>query len=151
MNHRKGKNVKHRKTGFGLCLALLIPSNLTAEESYYQPYSMASCLGMFSPALTPSPELAALLETTTRPRRLEVIAQARMRDAVNMHRAEQCIAMKEGANPEPCPAGVTILIDPFLAAVVEEFAGADVATIEAGVRAEIDGPSKTNVLEICEK
>jgi hypothetical protein len=143
--------MKFQNTILGLFLALSIPSTSTAHDTYYTPYPMAACLGMFSPAFTPSPELAALLETSIRPRRLEVIAQARMRDAVNMHRAEQCVAMKQGDEPEPCPAGTSILIDPFLASVIEEFAGADVATIEAGLRAEIGGPSKTNVLEICKK
>jgi hypothetical protein len=143
--------MKIKKTAFGVFLALATPSMTTAQDAYYQPYSMASCLGIFSPAFTPSPELSERLQTSARPKRLELIAQARMRDAVNMHRAEQCTAMREGRDPEPCPVGEAIMFDPFLADVIAEFAGADIATIEAGLSAESTEEPPVDVVEICKK
>ncbi len=150
--------MKYTKKAFGLVLALSLPNITIAQDAltpgqdaYYQPYSISSCLGVFSPAFTPSPELSEILETTVRPRRLEVIARSKMNEAMIEHRVNQCSAMKQGLEPEPCPVGVTLFYDHFLSEVIEEFSGAEIATIEAGVQAQVYDKPSIDILEACEK
>ena len=122
-----------------------------AEDRYYNPYSKSECFGMFSPAKTPTPEQQVLLQSFARPDRVTLIAENRMNDAVNRHRVQQCIAMKQGLEPESCPVGDTIFFEPFLDAVIEEFRGADGVTIAEAMRSDEGFLSRDDILEACAK